>query len=97
MEKAKNKTAEFFGKIGNSIKNFFVSLPQRFKKKFAGAKEILTQGNGKVCASMCVMGLGQLLYKQWVKGALFLMVEIAFILFFVFSGANHSGQRDFYR
>ncbi len=89
MEKAKNKTAEFFGKIGNSIKNFFVSLPQRFKKKFAGAKEILTQGNGKVCASMCVMGLGQLLYKQWVKGALFLMVEIAFILFFVFSGAKN--------
>lgn len=63
-------------------------MPSKFRKKFVGAKEIITQGNGKVAASFAVMGLGQLLYKQWVKGALFLMAQIAFVLYFVFSGAE---------
>ncbi len=63
IEKCKN----FFKELPVKIKN----IPKNLKVKFAGAGEILSQGNGKVIASMCVMGLGQLLYKQWAKGALF--------------------------
>lgn len=39
-------------------------------------------------ASCFLMGLGQLIYKQWAKGILYLLTEIAFILFFAFMGAN---------
>ncbi|MDE6505239.1 MAG: sugar ABC transporter permease [Clostridia bacterium] len=38
-------------------------------------------------SSFAVMGLGQLLYKQWAKGALFLLLQAGFILYFVLSGA----------
>lgn len=82
-------------KVIAKCKNFFVSLPEKFKAlpaklaaKFAGAKEILTQGNGKVTASMIVMGLGQLLYKQWAKGIMFLFIQIAFIAYVVLTGAT---------
>ena len=70
------------------LKQFFRSLPARIKEKFAGAREILTQGNGKVAASMCIMGLGQLLYRQWAKGILYLLVQIAFFAYFIMKGAG---------
>ena len=69
-------------------KNFFKNLPSAAAKKFAGAKEILTQGNGKVSASLVVMGLGQLLYKQWAKGFMYLFIQAAFIVYFVLTGAT---------
>ena len=79
----------------SAIKNFFKGLPQKIKgipsrlsARFAGAKEILTQGNGKVTASMLVMGLGQLMYRQWVKGFMFLFIQIAFIAYFILTGAT---------
>lgn len=34
------------------------------------------------------MGLGQLLYKQWAKGIMFLVLQIAFIAYFVLTGAT---------
>ena len=79
MENVKRKIGGFFAGIGRSVVNFFKSIPSKLKSKFAGAKEIITQGNIKVGASMCIMGLGQLLYKQWTKGTLFLLLQIAFI------------------
>jgi len=82
-------------KTGAKIKNFFRTIPDKFKAlpkkisaRFAGAKEIITQGNGKVSASMIVMGLGQLLYKQWAKGFMFLFIQAAFIVYFVLTGAT---------
>lgn len=86
--KQKGSFKNFFPRMGKSIKNWFVLLPARTKKRFSGAKEILTRGNGKVMASCFLMGLGQLIYKQWAKGILYLLTEIAFILFFAFMGAN---------
>ncbi len=78
-----------------TVKKFFKDIPQNIKAipkklatRFAGAKEIITQGNGKVAASMAVMGLGQLMYKQWVKGFMFLFVQIAIIVYFVLTGAT---------
>ena len=73
----------YFSAIPNKIKE----IPKKLSKKFVGAKEILTQGNGKVSASMCIMGLGQLLYKQWAKGIMFLFIQIMFIVYMVLMGA----------
>ena len=61
-----------FHKIGVAIVNFFRRMRAKIKATNARVKEVLTQGNGKVSASMLIMGLGQLLYKQWIKGCLFL-------------------------
>ena len=90
-DKKTNPFAAFGGamrKGAEKVKHFFRSLPARIKEKFAGAKEILTQGNGKVAASMCIMGLGQLLYRQWAKGILYLLVQIAFFAYFILKGAG---------
>lgn len=50
--------------------------------------ELLRKANGKVSASMLVMGLGQLLYKQWGKGVLFLGVQLGYIYYLVTIGAR---------
>ena len=65
MEQVKQKINTFFTGLGKKIVCFFKSIPSKLKSRFAGGKEIITQGNIKVGASMCIMGLGQLLYKQW--------------------------------
>ncbi len=75
-------------KFFEKMKLFFNSIPSAVKKKFSYAKEIINQANGKVCASMIVMGLGQLLYKRWAKGFLFLLLQVAFIVYFVLTGAQ---------
>lgn len=42
---------------------------------------ILRKGNGKVTASMQVMGLGQLLCRQWGKGLLFREVQLGYLTY----------------
>ena len=81
--------------IAKKIKDFFKSilekikaLPKKTAERFQGAKEIITQGNGKVSASMVVMGLGQLMYKQWAKGIMFLFIQIIFVVYLVLLGAT---------
>jgi len=41
-----------------------------------------------VIASACVMGLGQILYKQYVKGILYLLIMAGGICYFAFSGMD---------
>lgn len=69
-------------------KKFFASISASIKGKFDGAKEIIKEGDSKVTASLFIMGLGQLLYKQWVKGFIYLAIQILFIVYFVFVGAS---------
>lgn len=77
-----SKTAGFFKSLPKRVK----AIPKNISLKFSGAKEITMQGNGKVTASMIVMGLGQLLYKQWAKGFMYLFIQIAFIVYFILTG-----------
>lgn len=77
-----SKTAGFFKSLPKRVK----AIPKNISLKFSGAKEITMQGNGKVAASMIVMGLGQLLYKQWAKGFMYLFIQIAFIVYFILTG-----------
>ena len=58
------------------------------KKPFSGIAAIVKNGNGKVAASACLMGLGQLMYGQWIKGFLLLFLQIAFAAFIVLYGAK---------
>lgn len=42
----------------------------------------------RVCASICVCGLGQLLQKQFIKGLLYISILVAYVLFMVKTGVN---------
>ncbi len=89
------KLRQFFVKIGNGcrqwlahIGDWFKALPARFAVRWHTFCDFLKNANGKVAASCLVMGLGQLLYHQWAKGLIFLAVQAAMVLFFVFVGAK---------
>lgn len=52
------------------------------------SKNKMTHMSVQVKASMIVMGTGQLMYYQWVKGFLYLAVLIAAILYFILTGVS---------
>ena len=62
-------------------------LKNSLQKKIRSFSALVKAGNGKVTASMCLMGLGQMMYKQWGKGILYLLIQIAYILYLVLTGA----------
>lgn len=51
-------------------------------------KEILTHASFPVRASLIIMGFGQLLYKQWIKGLLYLAVFVGTLLYMITMGIN---------
>lgn len=60
----------------------------KIKKPFQNLLDISRNGNSKVFASALCMGVGQLMYKQWVKGILFLLMQIGFVAFFALYGGK---------
>ncbi len=50
--------------------------------------ELIKRAKGNVTASMLVMGLGQMRYRQWGKGLLFLAVQIGYVYYLVTIGAR---------
>ena len=69
------KIAGFFKNIYERVNDYFVSLLNFFKTS-----------NINVKASLCLMGLGQLMYHQYGKGIMYLLIEIAAVLFFAIIG-----------
>ena len=55
---------------------------------FHNLVDIIRNGNNRVFASALCMGVGQLMYKQWVKGILFLLMQIGFVAFFALYGGK---------
>ena len=70
----KNK---FFQRVGNYFKN----IPARFKNFFGNSGR-------ETYASMCLMGTGQMLNGQYVKGLLYLLAEVAFVAYFAVRGVG---------
>lgn len=50
--------------------------------------ELFRKAKGKVRASMLVMGLGQLLYRQWGKGLMYLAIQLGYLYYLVTIGAR---------
>lgn len=75
-------------KIKKKIRHFFKGIKEKILQKYESAKEVITQANGKVICSMLIMGSGQLLYKRWVKGALYFIAQILFYVYFILFGAS---------
>lgn len=57
-------------------------------RPFHNLVDIIRNGNNRVFASALCMGVGQLIYKQWVKGVLFLLMQIGFVAFFALYGGK---------
>ncbi|MCL2861781.1 MAG: sugar ABC transporter permease [Firmicutes bacterium] len=57
------------------------------KTKTLAFGNFFTTANYKVILSMFIMGFGQLIYKQVVKGLIFFAIQAGLIVFFVFRGA----------
>ena len=70
----------------NKVKMWFKRLGNRISDKFTNFINFFKVSNTNTRASMCLMGLGQLMYKQIGKGILYLLIEIMFILFFTLFG-----------
>ena len=72
-------------------REFFENLAEKIKKKWRAFCAMLRHGNWRVACSMLIMGTGQMMYRQWAKGALYLLVQAGFIVYLVLTGA-----RDFF-
>ncbi len=61
--------------------NYFKNIPARFKNFFGNSGR-------ETYASMCLMGTGQMLNGQYVKGLLYLLAEVAFVAYFAVRGVG---------
>ena len=82
----------FFVNLGKSIANFFVGLGKGIAKFFVKLYTAVVHGNWTTRASLVIMGFGCFAYGQWLRGLLYLVLQVAFILFMIFSGSYYLGK-----
>lgn len=83
----------FTHRIPSAFKNFFLKFPSAMRKlfrklfsPFRTLKDAMVYGSWQTRISFVFMGSGLLLKKRFLKGALYLIFEIIFILFFSLFG-----------
>ncbi len=77
-----NKDVRRLKKVSNSMVTFFKSI----KESFLELGNAFVHGDYKTKLSFIVMGFGCITRKQVIKGLLYLILEIAYILYFIFFG-----------
>ena len=68
------------------IKKFVTDKLRLLSDKFIELTNFFKVSNINTRASMCLMGLGQIMYGQIGKGILYLCIEILFVIFFTLFG-----------
>ncbi len=68
------------------LKLFFKNLLNSIKEKYISFVNFFKISNANVKASMCLMGAGQIMYHQYTKGIIYLIIEILAIIFFALFG-----------
>lgn len=68
----KNKKPNWFQTTGEKIKNFFVDFGHRFMDGSIGTK-----------ISHFILGSGNYYHHQWIKGSIYLLVQVLFYLFMI--------------
>ena len=76
---------KFFCFLGSAIVKFFVGIGRGVKNYFVG----FVKGDIFTKLSYVIMGAGNLCRGQIIKGLAFLAVEVGYIAFMVFFGANY--------
>ena len=82
MKALPGKLKNFFVAIGMFIANFFKGIG----KAVAGYVSRFVKGDWAVKISYLIMGFGNMVKGQFIKGLLFLGLQVAFIAYFVFFG-----------
>lgn len=72
----------------NVFKAFFANIKEKIVTKAQQAAMLIKRANKKTMASFAFMGLGQILNKQYIKGAIYLFIQIGAIFYFIFKGAQ---------
>ena len=87
------KTKHFFSSLPRKFANFFKNIPaktipffKKLAKPFVTLYDAFVYGDRKTRLSFLFMGFGMIAHKQVLKGLLYLLFEIIFILFFAFWG-----------
>lgn len=88
--------ALFFTSIPGFFKNLFLAIGRFFKKLGLGIANFFRNivlffihGDWKTKVSYVIMGFGSILRGQWLRGLLFLAMEVAFILYMIFFGGQY--------
>lgn len=68
----RKKKPNWFQTTGEKIKNFFVDFGHRFMDGSIGTK-----------ISHVILGAGNLYHRQWIKGSIYLVLQILFYLFMI--------------
>ena len=74
---AEKKEPGFFARLGTKIKNFVLSV---------------VHGSAATKVSCLVMGAGQAARGQYIKGAIYFLLEVLFVLYMVFFGGVYLGH-----
>ena len=82
----------FFVSLGKSIANFFVGLGKTVAGFFVRVYNAIVHGNWITWMSCVIMGFGCFAYGQWLRGALYLVLQVGFILFMIFTGSYYLGK-----
>lgn len=80
----------FFKKIGSYIVNFFVGV----KNEFVDIYQTFKFGDWKTRVSFVIMGFGSIARGQVLRGILFLLFEIVFIIYMIFGGVYWLSKVD---
>ena len=75
-------------KKDNFIIKKFNSIKESYKEKWSKFKDFMTHASKKTMASFAVMGLGQIMYKKYAKGIIYLIVQILAIVYFILKGGK---------
>ena len=72
----------FFTKIGKKIRDFVIGIGRWFKSIYT----TFVKGDWPTRVSYVLWGFGSCYRKQWLRGILFFLFEVVFILYMVFWG-----------
>lgn len=95
-QKAIYKIKEFFSMLPGRLKAFFIAIGKFFKNLFVGIGRGVkgfgsrfAKGDFATKLSYIVMGFGNFTRGQVVKGLIFLLLEVAYIMYMVFFGSTY--------
>ncbi len=88
-----HRLGSFFASIPHGIVNGLVSLGRGIKKAAVGLRDDVAdifatfrEGDWSAKASFLVMGTGNIAHGQWLRGLLFLLFEVVFIVYMITGG-----------
>ena len=82
----------FFVNLGKAIARFFVKLFWGIINWFKGIGLTFWHGDWKTKVSYFVMGFGSVMRGQWLRGVLFFLMEVVFIIYMAVFGGKYLGQ-----